>query len=272
MRFTLLTIFFVVRAAIMEHLVQITRMPSGEFQEMISELDVRTKARLFSQQLPLLKLSKYVSERTVTDPAEAIPECTGCGVCCNYHLLVPVRREESEDLDEFVEVMLDGIQAEAAINRVLPRNPETGSCKFLNGTLGTRVGCTIYEKRPHVCHDFDAGSDRCHELRRMYGIERQLTKDEVEAAVERLDKQVASTTIKYVSIVADSTVSHLDISSAGVEHYESTMLKIVAFLDEELTFDLHLYDANKEVWFESDLVGHSLDEAREIIRSRSSIK
>ena len=256
----------------MQQPVRITRIPMSGFQQMISELDLRKVSRVKGQQLPLSKLSKYVSERVVTDPSEPIPECTGCGVCCNYYLIVPVARDESERLNECIEVTLDGVEPETAVNRVLLRDPETGSCKHLGGTLGTRVGCTIYEARPHMCRDFDAGSDRCHELRRMYGIERQLTEDEVVAAIEKLDDRAASaSTIKYVSIVPDSTISHLMITGDRVECYESTMLKIVASLDEDRTFDLHSYDAKQEAWFESDLVGYSLDEAREIIRSRTNL-
>jgi hypothetical protein len=123
-----------------------------------------------------------------------------------------------------------------------------------------------------VCRDFDAGSDRCHEYRRMYGLERQLSKDEVEAAAGRLEERAASATIKYVSIVADSTVSQLTRSGEGVEYYESTILKIVAFIDQDSSYDLHRYDAKKEVWFESELVGYSLDEARGIIRSRTELQ
>jgi Fe-S-cluster containining protein len=247
-------------------------MPRSEFDKMISELDVRKKLRVLEPQLPLANLPKNVSTSVVTDAAYPVPECTICGVCCNYYMIVPVSPSESEVLDECVEVILDGVEPAAAIDRALLRDAETGNCRNLDGTLGSLVGCTIYENRPHVCRDFDAGSDRCRELRRMYGLERQLTKDEVDTAMERLGECRATSTIKDVAIIADSRVSEVTMSSEGAERYESTMLKMVALLDEETTVVLHRYDAKKEIWFESELIGFTLDEAREMIRSRTVLQ
>src|SRR4051812_23692993 len=112
----------------MEKLVRITRVPRETFyQDLLAQNELK-KARTAEPQLPLLKLSKYLSERTATAKDVPVPECTTCGVCCSFLLYVPVSRADSGRLDEYVDIMLDSAEHEVVIDRVLPRNSETGSC------------------------------------------------------------------------------------------------------------------------------------------------
>lgn len=248
--------------------VRITRMPKGDFTAMILELNARNRERIREPQLPLSRLSKSLSERLATARTAPVPECVTCGVCCNVALYVPVTREESERLSEYIEVTADGSDPPVAIDRYLPRDGETGHCRHLSGTLGQQVSCRIYEDRPFVCHDFDAGSDRCHEYRRMYGIQPQLSDEEAAHALSRLGTLTTGQRIKGVVIAVDSRVARGTMTADGFEFVESTILKMYAFLDEDDVHELHTYEADKEVWFENELVGFTLDEARERIAAR----
>jgi Fe-S-cluster containining protein len=49
-------------------------------------------------------------------------------------------------------------------------------CQSLSGAIGSRVACTVYEVRPHVCREFEASYESgdhhgfCDEARAAYGI------------------------------------------------------------------------------------------------------
>lgn len=43
-------------------------------------------------------------------------------------------------------------------------------CAALTGTVGTQVGCGIYEWRPSPCREFEEGSDACHRARSKRGL------------------------------------------------------------------------------------------------------
>jgi uncharacterized protein len=44
-------------------------------------------------------------------------------------------------------------------------------CVALTGRLGRQVACTIYEDRPRLCRQFEAGSPECHQARHAAGME-----------------------------------------------------------------------------------------------------
>lgn len=219
--------------------------------------------------MPLYELSRKVDQSIVTDPSTPIPECLTCGVCCAFALMVTVTPKESDRLNNYWDITLDASEKDITINRVLPRSLETGHCSFLNGNLGVKIDCEIYEDRPHPCRDFDVGSDKCHAYRRMYGIEPPLTTEEIAAASARFEVKPPQERISFVGIVKDADYSIHDMEgeliSTGIK------LRIVAFLDEDgkTEHDLHIYDPEKEMWFENEFLTLSLDEARELIASRT---
>jgi Fe-S-cluster containining protein len=43
-------------------------------------------------------------------------------------------------------------------------------CVALRGTVGNRVSCAIYERRPNECRKLDAGSAACLKARRQAGV------------------------------------------------------------------------------------------------------
>lgn len=105
---------------------------------------------------------------------ESFNPCTSCGACCamfraTFHWseaedgggTVPV--EMTVDIDSFRRAMLGTERRESR-------------CVALEGEIGTRVRCTIYERRPSVCREFPVSwedgtaNDKCDRARQRAGL------------------------------------------------------------------------------------------------------
>lgn len=248
--------------------VRITRLRKSEFHTAVRELDGRKVAQILEPQLPLEMLSRRLSENLATPAIEPVPDCVKCGVCCKFALIVPITLEDSERLAEYISITADDWDEEIEIDRSLPRDAESGYCVHLAVGTPDTVGCKIYDERPSTCRDFEAGSDRCHEYRRIYRIEPQLSESDKAAAIERLRSRVREAKIEDVAIIPASKISKVSFGADGAEYSESTQMKIFVFLADETPIELHCYDMAQESWLENDLVGSTLDEARVTIASR----
>ena len=177
---------------------------------------------------------------------------------------------DAERLTNYSEIVLDEVDEAVVVGRMIPRS-ETGECVNLHGTIGVEVSCSAYEVRPQCCRDFEAGSDRCHEFRRMYGLEPQLTEKEVESAMSKLSARSTPSIIKDVSIVKAGTTIRMAVPTGDepVESSEVMSLNIFVLMNDDSEHELHKYDPAKEEWLETDFLGMSLDEARERIREKS---
>ena len=86
----------------------------------------------------------------VFPPAAAdIPACAGCGRCC--HLVVELRA--GDRVPEAFVVTHDA-------TRCMDQRGD-GACIALDPA--TRL-CTIYDRRPQTCRDFDRGGERCSQV------------------------------------------------------------------------------------------------------------
>ncbi|HLA95159.1 MAG TPA: YkgJ family cysteine cluster protein [Pyrinomonadaceae bacterium] len=253
----------------MEGSVKITRLPKSEFYAAVAALG--EKAPGFATQIPLSRLSKYASERLITDASIPIPECVTCGACCVYSPIVPMSSVESEPIDVYWDITLDDAE-DVVIERVLPRDlAGDGRCSNLAGKVAVEVGCTIYDSRPHTCRDLEPGSDRCHGYRRKHGIEPVLTDPEIAAALEKLGSHVESGRIPEIEITLESTSFGFDMSAPpGRQSTENKVLKITAHMRDRTAIDLHRYDPKEEQWFEHELEGCTLEEAAAIIEQRKA--
>lgn len=255
----------------MENLVRITRITRESFYQDLVELNEKKKQGILEPQLPLLELSKYLSERVVTPADRPPPECTACGVCCAFALMVPVTMADSERLSDIVEITFDSEHPDIAVDRVLSRSRENGHCINLQGNLGEEIGCRIYEDRPSVCREFEAGSDRCHEYRRIYGIEPQLTDAEIHSALKRIAGVKKRDVISEVQFVKGATVTSFGYSVGDEESWtsgNSLRLKVFIRLDDEEPHELHEFDPAEETWLESDFLALTMDEAGRMIAAK----
>jgi len=233
-------------------------------------LDERKRKKIFETQLPLEKMTKRLAENIVTNSNEPIPDCVECGVCCSFALVVPFRSDEPNDVANYWEIFADDTPDKPVIDQMLPRNMGTGSCVNLSGSLGEKVGCTIYDTRPFVCREFEAGSDRCHEYRRIYGIEPQLDKATAAAICRKFETAENDDLISYAAIVVDwisTTVTSSANETEGETIKKRSQLKIVVFINDDLEtpLEIHSYDPSVETWFKNDLLGMRVEEEKKMV-------
>ena len=105
----------------------------------------------------------------------AVTRCTACGACCATYRVSFGREELDEtgcgcvpaDLTERIDDRGVCMRGTASFS---PR------CVALQGTIGVRVACAIYDRRPSPCRAFarDAaaghGDMACGDARRLHGL------------------------------------------------------------------------------------------------------
>ncbi len=168
-------------------LIKLTRQSRLSEQDFLRLTDLLAERRAGVRDDPLLGLYAESRAESIFAENDDALDCLECGGCCAYFHQVPVLITdptpraltwavmESEDSEDDLEDLI----------RWLKREPVAGRCVALDGDVGRRVCCTVYELRPNSCREFERGSDRCHAVRRMYGIEPPLANDE-RARHERL--------------------------------------------------------------------------------------
>lgn len=98
-------------------------------------------------------------------------DCRACGACCAPQLADAFYVGVSEaDVARMTRRWRERHVAEGAI---LTKLDPVGRCVCvaLRGTVGQRVSCAIYERRPDECRRFQAGSRECLEARRQAELE-----------------------------------------------------------------------------------------------------
>lgn len=259
----------------MDRPVQITRIPRMEFHKTVSELFDRRLSQLLPTQIPLEKISAVLSEAVTTGDGVEIPECGTCGACCAVGMVVYIPRSNTAEIGNVWEIALEDSPTDVTTGRVVARNMETGNCSSLSGEVGSRVSCANYEGRPTACSEFEAGSDKCHEYRRMYGIEPQLSEDELAEIMPRVMDRVRPEKVIFARIIRDSMAyeySLLEAAETNQRPQRSEKLRIEVVLSDEnySLHEIHVYDPLKETWFESDFLGLSLERARELVAPQQS--
>ncbi|HEY0461259.1 MAG TPA: YkgJ family cysteine cluster protein [Pyrinomonadaceae bacterium] len=239
--------------------VQITRqdkIAEDEFYPMIIAMHEEIWRNLLPPQIVTNGLSVKRASNVITPPDAPVPDCLTCGVCCGALLCVGVRPDEELPAEDFWDITIEGKDGEIAVDRYLRRDPETLACAFLNIQAGEPRACKIYDRRPQVCHDFDAGSDKCHALRRAYGIEPFLSLDEMSEALEKLDqrpvKSLPSETIREVKFVET----------------DNGDLQISAFMRDGSVRTIHTFNPTVETWRQFEFDALSLSQAADLIASR----
>jgi uncharacterized protein len=101
--------------------------------------------------------------------------CVNCGACCNHYRVSFYQGELSEMPMGFVPSHLT-----TKINNFMACMKGTeiglGKCVALTGEVGIKVGCSIYDKRPTPCREFNVWDSegnpnpRCQELRQEIGL------------------------------------------------------------------------------------------------------
>jgi Fe-S-cluster containining protein len=88
-------------------------------------------------------------------------DCLACGACCAYSASWPALIGDGDGAgipEEFIDFENRRMQCYG------------DRCSALEGEIGRRAGCSVYENRPLVCREFQAGSDDCIMVRRRFGL------------------------------------------------------------------------------------------------------
>lgn len=88
-------------------------------------------------------------------------DCRACGACCAYSESWPTFIGDGDSAgiaDELIDFDHGRMQSHG--NR----------CVALAGEIGRRAHCSVYENRPLVCREFQAGSEDCLMVRRSFGL------------------------------------------------------------------------------------------------------
>lgn len=243
------------------NLVQITRrhrLTEEEFYPLIESMYEEIWGRLFPPQVLTDGLSNTVRNNVITPADTPIPDCVSCGACCASLLCVGIRPGEEISEADHWELAAEN-EPSVVVDRYMKRNPDTLACIALEGTVGEQVGCRIYESRPSMCHHFEAGSDRCHAIRRAYGIDPFLTLDEMTNALNR--RQGSAAEGRNARTIRNAKIEHDD---------EEGHLKISAQLVNGEFIRIHSYSPEDETWHQFEFDGLSLEEADRLIRSRKN--
>jgi Fe-S-cluster containining protein len=243
----------------MTDFVQISREPKirdADFFPMANEMYEQIWNRLMPPQLLTENLSAKVANNIVT-PAEAqVPDCMTCGACCATMVCVGVRPTENVEPEFYWDITKETSDGEIVVDRYLRRNGETLICFALDITE-TSVACSIYETRPQMCRDFEAGSDRCHALRRAVGLEPFLSLTEMPAAIEKLES-------RPVKNEGENIIRNAEIKLDA----ETGRHTVTALMHDGTLQQIHDYDPQDETYFQFEFDGLSLDSARALIESR----
>ena len=234
-----------------------TQVRDDDFYRHIQQLDAQKWGKLLPPQIPLAKLSKRVVDNFVTPPETPAPDCLTCGLCCAFHLVITRNQSVVTEPEMRWDLVTANAQGRELIVDSVIRRRADSSCVFLAGRLQESVSCSNYEQRPRVCREFEAGSDKCHALRRLYGLAQPLTPEQIDAAGHYLAQKTSSgpEKIAYAQITWEEDGAHCLITAI--------------FADGE-TRRLHLFDPQQETWWQSEFVGLSILEAERLIAARCS--
>lgn len=241
--------------------VQITRqnkIAEDDFYPMIVAMYEEIWRDLLPPQIIPKGLTVKRANNVITPADAPVPDCLTCGVCCGAMLCVGVRPDENLPAEDYWDITIDGRDGEIVVDRYLRRDAETLACAFLKIEANEPRACQIYERRPQMCRDFDAGSDKCHALRRAYGIEPFLTLDEMSDAMQKLDEKPSTRnpaeTIREVKFLETETGE----------------LEIKAFLLDGATLIIHIFKPGAETYRQFEFDALTLAQAAELIDSRKN--
>lgn len=94
--------------------------------------------------------TQYVPRTSMLISSDGLPACAGCGICC--HLVVELMPGIDHVPEEFV-VEHEGVRC--------MEQRGNGACVALD--TATRM-CTIYERRPKACRDFQRAETLCRQV------------------------------------------------------------------------------------------------------------
>lgn len=246
-------------------LVQITRqnkIAEVEFDSFADAMFADIWEKLSSPQILTQKLSNRVAENVITAFDEPVPECETCGGCCAAFSYVDIAPTDSVSIKDSWNIFGKGSNKDYLVDRFIKRTSDDFSCTALDGVIGEKVSCRIYKDRPLTCRNFEAGSDRCHAVRRAYGIEPFLNSMEMSEAIHLLKE------FENEKKEDDKKIDTARI----VENIETENLQVFVTLNDGSEHLIHTFNRNFETWFKSEFERLTLSKAKDLVANRKQIK
>lgn len=239
--------------------VQITRqdkIAEDDFYPVITTMYEQIWQNLLPPQILTDGLTTKRANNIITPPDAPVPDCVTCGACCFALPCVGVRPGEQIPAENFWDITIEGENGEIVVDRFLRRDGETLSCTALEIVDGKQALCRIYEERPQMCRDFEAGSDKCHALRRAFGFEPFLSLEEMPEALEKLKA-------KPPKFSPSEIIREVKFVETG-----SGELQISAYLKDGSIKPIHVFNPQSEIWRQFEFDGLTLSQAKDLIESR----
>lgn len=224
----------------------------SEFVRMMAGLDARKQLNLLPPQLPTEDLPTRRAENFVTPAAASVPDCLTCGACCRFLFVIAVASADSTPPENVWTVTDES--GEIVVDAYLKCDPETLSCTALESREDGTMPCGIYEQRPSPCRKFEAGSDKCHAVRRAFNLEPFLAMDKVFEAWSVIKARESEP-------VAPQIVREAKISKA----VETSICEIIVELQNGEKQTVHRFDPRREFWTQTQFRGVPLAEVRSLI-------
>jgi uncharacterized protein len=230
-----------------------SKISKNDLRDFFVQMETKIWGDLIDEQLPFGLLSSNLEKSVVRQSSDEIPDCETCGLCCSMFPSVQLTSKDDVSPANYWEITVNSNNGdEIVVDKLLRRDGETGSCISLSGTVGERVGCKIYLERPTACRKFEAGSDRCHSLRRLSGLEKTLDPIESILAIQKLHEKTVS--------------EKPTITQTFIEKTENDSLEINISIEDSPLISLYVFDPKKESWLEGDFFGLTLAEAQNLIK------
>lgn len=242
-----------------QELVQITRektIAADKLRWTTYAMQEAVWTKLGIPQLDSEDLPHLVEENLVTPEGTPIPECQTCGACCAGFVAVPTAPHDEVPDDECWDIVAGEEGEEYVVDRYIKRREADLACKHLWGGVGGKVTCTIYEDRPRMCRIFEAGSDRCHAIRRAFGLEPYLTVEEMYFARQKLKERRESN---------EGKPDRISAATIGPDEEGNMLVEVVT--KGGVKKAIHTFDPAKETWYRAQFEGRTIEEAEEMIVS-----
>lgn len=107
--------------------------------------------------------------------------CRKCGACCSPQVYGSGVEQETGYVQllgiDLVSLSDEYLRKHVVVSKddkrlACKENHNGCVCVALRGTVGKRVFCTIYERRPHLCRIYKKGSGNCIEMLLQLGVPR----------------------------------------------------------------------------------------------------
>jgi uncharacterized protein len=241
--------------------VQITRqnkIAEDEFYPLMNAMYEQIWQNLLPPQILTDGLPTRRAYNVITPPDAPVPDCVTCGACCMAMLCVGVRPHENIPAEDYWDITVEGAGGDIVVDRFVRRDAETFYCAALEIVNNERALCRIYNERPQICRDFEAGSDKCHALRRAFGYEPFLSLEEMPEAIAKLENRpVQSTNAER-------------IQSVRFVEAENGDLQVTALLKDGARKTIHIFNPQTETWRQFEFDSLTLLQAETLIASRTN--